>query len=157
MRTAKSNRAERSAWWAGRESNPHSRRRLIYSQRSSPPAQPTHAVARRFARASRRSGRGVYRRRRDGSTTHGPDAHNPPSNHHGGPTVPKKVVRVEHDRDERESEPTWTPSPAAKQQATRYRTIAVVLWVVAIAGGAAAVVLALAPPFGSLTVRDGAD
>src|SRR3989337_4566295 len=29
-------------WWAGRESNPHSRRRLIYSQRSSPPAQPTH-------------------------------------------------------------------------------------------------------------------
>src|ERR687898_909890 len=31
-------------WWAGRESNPHSRRRLIYSQRSSPPAQPTHDV-----------------------------------------------------------------------------------------------------------------
>ncbi len=31
-----------SRWWAGRESNPHSRRRLIYSQRSSPPAQPTH-------------------------------------------------------------------------------------------------------------------
>src|SRR4029453_18060571 len=31
-------------WWAGRESNPHSRRRLIYSQRSSPPAQPTHVV-----------------------------------------------------------------------------------------------------------------
>src|SRR3954468_10200391 len=29
-------------WWAGRESNPHSRRRLVYSQRSSPPAQPTH-------------------------------------------------------------------------------------------------------------------
>ena len=29
-------------WWAGRELNPHSRRRLIYSQRSSPPAQPTH-------------------------------------------------------------------------------------------------------------------
>ena len=33
------------AWWAGRESNPHSRRRLIYSQRSSPPAQPTHECA----------------------------------------------------------------------------------------------------------------
>src|SRR6266487_4561993 len=32
----------RDQWWAGRESNPHSRRRLIYSQRSSPPAQPTH-------------------------------------------------------------------------------------------------------------------
>src|SRR5690349_2820952 len=32
----------RDEWWAGRESNPHSRRRLIYSQRSSPPAQPTH-------------------------------------------------------------------------------------------------------------------
>jgi hypothetical protein len=31
-------------WWAGRESNPHSRRRLIYSQRSSPPAQPTHGT-----------------------------------------------------------------------------------------------------------------
>ena len=29
-------------WWAGRESNPHSRRRLVYSQLSSPPAQPTH-------------------------------------------------------------------------------------------------------------------
>ena len=34
-------------WWAGRESNPHSRRRLIYSQRSSPPAQPTHVRRRR--------------------------------------------------------------------------------------------------------------
>src|SRR3954447_4668015 len=32
----------RVLWWAGRESNPHSRRRLVYSQRSSPPAQPTH-------------------------------------------------------------------------------------------------------------------
>src|SRR5215212_1733912 len=32
----------RDDWWAGRESNPHSRRRLVYSQRSSPPAQPTH-------------------------------------------------------------------------------------------------------------------
>ena len=31
---------EWEGWWAGRESNPHSRRRLIYSQRSSPPAQP---------------------------------------------------------------------------------------------------------------------
>ncbi len=29
-------------WWAGRESNPQSRRRLVYSQLSSPPAQPTH-------------------------------------------------------------------------------------------------------------------
>src|SRR3954447_12050486 len=36
-------------WWAGRESNPHSRRRLIYSQRSSPPAQPTHMRLRRRA------------------------------------------------------------------------------------------------------------
>src|SRR4029078_12706005 len=32
----------RVIWWAGRESNPHSRTRLVYSQRSSPPAQPTH-------------------------------------------------------------------------------------------------------------------
>ena len=32
----------RVIWWAGRELNPHSRRRLVYSQRSSPPAQPTH-------------------------------------------------------------------------------------------------------------------
>ena len=37
-------------WWAGRESNPHSRRRLIYSQRSSPPAQPTHAFDRQVVR-----------------------------------------------------------------------------------------------------------
>ena len=29
-------------WWAGEESNLYSRRRLIYSQLSSPPAQPTH-------------------------------------------------------------------------------------------------------------------
>src|SRR5687767_9434557 len=34
--------ARLKVWWAGRESNPHSRRRLVYSQRSSPPAQPTH-------------------------------------------------------------------------------------------------------------------
>jgi hypothetical protein len=36
--------SERRWWWAGRESNPHSRRRLIYSQRSSPPAQPTQRL-----------------------------------------------------------------------------------------------------------------
>src|SRR6266542_6525317 len=29
--------------WAERESNPHSQRRLIYSQRSSPPARSAHA------------------------------------------------------------------------------------------------------------------
>src|SRR3989442_6872366 len=31
--------AARESRWAERESNPHSQRRLIYSQRSSPPAQ----------------------------------------------------------------------------------------------------------------------
>ena len=36
--------SDQRVWWAGRESNPHSRRRLIYSQRSSPPAQPTHGL-----------------------------------------------------------------------------------------------------------------
>ena len=41
------------SWWAGRESNPHSRRRLIYSQRSSPPAQPTHGDARASGRGPR--------------------------------------------------------------------------------------------------------
>src|SRR5215212_4312814 len=43
----------RVQWWAGRESNPHSRRRLIYSQRSSPPAQPTHWEERRAETAAR--------------------------------------------------------------------------------------------------------
>src|SRR6188472_4256409 len=43
-------------WWAGRESNPHSRRRLIYSQRSSPPAQPTHMTARQPDRGLRPRG-----------------------------------------------------------------------------------------------------
>src|SRR3954469_11314708 len=42
----------RIQWWAGRESNPHSRRRLIYSQRSSPPAQPTHGCGGRRAEAA---------------------------------------------------------------------------------------------------------
>ena len=44
-------------WWAGRESNPHSRRRLIYSQRSSPPAQPTHESVPDRAAATRWIGR----------------------------------------------------------------------------------------------------
>src|ERR1035437_5659762 len=37
-----------SRWWAGEESNLYSRRRLIYSQLSSPPAQPTHETASQF-------------------------------------------------------------------------------------------------------------
>src|SRR6187401_517682 len=45
-------RVHRRMWWAGRESNPHSRRRLIYSQRSSPPAQPTHVRRRGRAEAA---------------------------------------------------------------------------------------------------------
>ena len=44
--------AFRGCWWAGRESNPHSRRRLIYSQRSSPPAQPTHGLPRSSGRVA---------------------------------------------------------------------------------------------------------
>src|SRR4029453_2953241 len=56
-------------WWAGRESNPHSRRRLIYSQRSSPPAQPTHVRRGDGPRLRSRGGPGTdgrrWSRRRD--------------------------------------------------------------------------------------------
>lgn len=45
--------------------------------------------------------------------------------------MPKKVVRVESSA---ESRPTWKPSPEAKQQATTNRVIALLLWVLAIAG-----------------------
>jgi hypothetical protein len=46
--------------------------------------------------------------------------------------VAKKVVRVEHSGGE-PSQPTWKPSPAAKQKATTFRIIAMVLWIAAIA------------------------
>ena len=59
----------RVMWWAGRESNPHSRRRLIYSQRSSPPAQPTHVRRDDGPRLRSRGGPGTdgrrWSRRRD--------------------------------------------------------------------------------------------
>jgi hypothetical protein len=53
--------------------------------------------------------------------------------------VPKKVVRVESDPESKTSEPAWKPTPEAKQQATRLRIIAVILWLVAIAGEAFAI------------------
>ncbi len=53
--------------------------------------------------------------------------------------MPKQVVRVKRDPDRQASEPTWKPTPAAKQQASRLRMIAVVLWIVAIAGEAFAI------------------
>jgi hypothetical protein len=48
-------------------------------------------------------------------------------------TVPKKVVRVESTPESRAKEPTWKPTPEAKAKATRFRIIAVVLWLLAIA------------------------
>src|SRR3972149_6568470 len=56
-------------WWAGRESNPHSRRRLIYSQRSSPPAHPTHGGH----RVPRERARMVKRGRNAASSSLGAD------------------------------------------------------------------------------------
>lgn len=49
--------------------------------------------------------------------------------------MPKKeVVRVESKKDGKGSTSTWKPTPEAKQKATTFRIIAVVLWVLAIAG-----------------------
>ncbi len=48
------------------------------------------------------------------------------------PGVNKRVVRVQHDAANPPSEPTWTPTPEAKGKATRYRVIAIVLWLLAI-------------------------
>jgi hypothetical protein len=45
--------------------------------------------------------------------------------------VAKKVVRVEHEAGAA-SEPTWKPTPAAKQQATILRVAALLLWLVSI-------------------------
>lgn len=46
----------------------------------------------------------------------------------------KEVVRVESKATGKGGEPTWKPTPEAKQQATTFRIIAIVLWVLAIAG-----------------------
>jgi hypothetical protein len=51
----------------------------------------------------------------------------------------KKLVRVEHDAANPRSEPSWTPTPEAKGKATKYRVIAIVLWLIAIAGEAWAI------------------
>lgn len=55
----------------------------------------------------------------------------------------KEVVRVEsapEDTTERSADaPTWTPTPEAKQRATRFRLIAAGLWLLAIAGEAFAI------------------
>jgi hypothetical protein len=63
--------------------------------------------------------------------------------------VPKKVVRVEHDSKsgtEDAAEPTWKPTPEAQQKASRYRIIALVLWLIAIAGELAAIFWVLKQP-----------
>lgn len=52
----------------------------------------------------------------------------------------KKIVRVEQTKEEQAAPTggsTWTPTPAAKSQATTFRLIAVVLWVLAIGAEAA--------------------
>jgi hypothetical protein len=46
----------------------------------------------------------------------------------------KKVVRVEPSKASQADASTWKPTPEAKQQATTFRIIALVLWVLAIAG-----------------------
>lgn len=48
--------------------------------------------------------------------------------------VRKKVVRVDTGADAADAEPTWKPTPEAQGGATRLRLIAVLLWVLAIAG-----------------------
>lgn len=45
----------------------------------------------------------------------------------------KKVVRVEHTGGTEPTASTWKPTPQAKQQATTFRLIALVLWIAAIA------------------------
>jgi hypothetical protein len=49
----------------------------------------------------------------------------------------KKVVRVQHQTAGGSSGPTWTPTPEAKGKAGGFRLIAVVLWLLALAGEAA--------------------
>ncbi|QAY73699.1 hypothetical protein ET445_10425 [Agromyces protaetiae] len=63
----------------------------------------------------------------------------------------KKVVRVEQTKPAEggavdTAEPTWTPTPEAKQQALRFRLIALGLWILAIAGEAVAIFWVLRQP-----------
>lgn len=46
----------------------------------------------------------------------------------------KEVVRVESKPGSQADKATWKPTPEAKQKATTYRIVALVLWVLAIAG-----------------------
>lgn len=46
----------------------------------------------------------------------------------------KEVVRVESKPGTQAGKPTWKPTPEAKQRATTFRIIALVLWALAIAG-----------------------
>ncbi|MBN2177576.1 MAG: hypothetical protein JW722_07975 [Demequinaceae bacterium] len=57
----------------------------------------------------------------------------------------KKVVRVERKESKPPSEPTWKPTAEAKGKATRLRLIAMLLWLVAIAGEAATIIWVLNP------------
>ncbi len=49
----------------------------------------------------------------------------------------KKVVHVKSDAANPPKEPTWKPTPEAKGKATRFRLIAILLWLLAIGGEAA--------------------
>jgi hypothetical protein len=44
----------------------------------------------------------------------------------------KKVVRVQHEPGSQAAEPTWKPTPQAKQQATMLRIVSLLLWAVSI-------------------------
>lgn len=48
--------------------------------------------------------------------------------------MPKKVVRVESKPTSQGGQPSWKPTSESKQQATTFRVIALLLWLLAIAG-----------------------
>jgi hypothetical protein len=58
----------------------------------------------------------------------------------------KRVVRVEPTKGDQAGGATWKPTPESKQQATTYRIIALVLWVLAIAGELFAIFYVLKQP-----------
>ncbi len=60
--------------------------------------------------------------------------------------MPKKVVKAESAKPTQSTQATWKATPEAKQQATTFRIIAVVLWLLAIAGEAFAIFWVLKQP-----------
>jgi phosphotransferase system glucose/maltose/N-acetylglucosamine-specific IIC component len=55
----------------------------------------------------------------------------------------KKLVRVEPSKEGQAGKPAWKPTPEAKQKATTNRILAAVLWLLAIAGEAFAILYVL--------------